>query len=199
VTVPSPSYAPEEEGEIGSGESCTSGLSLFRNFQAPIRLQYAAHDNSRTYGMWLILCARNVSNVQSRNTHPALTKNIQLACTRHAFRWNTPDVYNSPDPFSLRAWRGLGTRLASCVNTSRTPQVAMAGTIARVTTYQYGCFTKWHKTLVCVYSWNAQLYYLKELVISWWSDVRTQRSRKHMTSLKRRHNWGIRNEYNFHK
>ena len=32
-----------------------------------------------------------------------LTKNIQLLttpCTRHAFRWDTLDVHDSPDPFS---------------------------------------------------------------------------------------------------
>ena len=37
--------------ERGSGESCTSGLSPFRNFQTLIRLQHAACDNSRTQGM----------------------------------------------------------------------------------------------------------------------------------------------------
>ena len=49
VSCPAPPTHPGRER--GSGESCTSGLSLFRNFQAPIRLQYAAHDSSRTYGM----------------------------------------------------------------------------------------------------------------------------------------------------
>jgi hypothetical protein len=28
---------------------------------------------------------------------------LSTACTRHAFRWEMPDVHDSQDPFSLRA------------------------------------------------------------------------------------------------
>jgi hypothetical protein len=84
VSYPAPPTHPRKrERERGSGESCTSSLSLFRNFQAPIRLQYVAHDNSRTYGIWLILCARNVSNVQSCNA-PRIDQKHSIVRVMHS-------------------------------------------------------------------------------------------------------------------
>ena len=103
--VPSPSYAPGERLRVWGIVHIR--LVPVRNFQAPIRLQYTAHDSSRTYRMQLISC--NVSNIQSRNAHDALTKNIQLLtmlCMGHAFHW---DVHDSPDPFSCvheEGWAG---------------------------------------------------------------------------------------------